>query len=101
MSRFNRLLKKSRVWNGFLSSRFWTGRLGSGAQGKGIAAFSFSASSRREELRQSCEVVGGHGEDEAGSHPFKAALDGLGHASDGLGPAESLFNPFAVLKGHA
>lgn len=30
-------------------------------------------------------------------HSFDAAIDGLGHASDSLGPAEGLFDPFAEL----
>lgn len=29
-------------------------------------------------------------------HFFEAAIDGLRHAADGFGPAESLFDPFAV-----
>jgi hypothetical protein len=29
-------------------------------------------------------------------YPFEAAIDGLAHAADGPGPAESLFDPFAV-----
>ena len=45
---------------------------------------------------QSGEIVGHHGQDEAGAHPLDAAIDGLCHAPDGLGPAESLFDPFAV-----
>jgi hypothetical protein len=45
---------------------------------------------------QSGEVVSGHRHDEAGTHPLDASVDGLGHAADGFGPAESLFDPFAV-----
>ena len=46
---------------------------------------------------QSGEVVGGHRQYEAGPHPFDAAIDGLGHAANGFGPAEGLFDPLAVL----
>ena len=42
------------------------------------------------------EVVGSHRQDEAGTYPLDAPIDGLGHASDGFGPAESLCDPFAV-----
>ena len=38
-------------------------------------------------------------QNEARPHPFDAAIDGLGHAADGLGPAEGLFDPFAVFQG--
>ncbi len=34
--------------------------------------------------------VGGHGEDEAGTHPLDAAIDGLCHSTDGFGPAVRL-----------
>ena len=43
---------------------------------------------RRERL------VGGHGQDEAGAHPFEAAIHGLGHAADGL---KGLLDPLPVL----
>ncbi len=36
---------------------------------------------------------------EARAHSFEAAIDGLGHASDGLGPAEGLLDPLAVPDG--
>ena len=48
---------------------------------------------------QSGEVVSGHRQDEAGSHPLDAAIDGLSHATDGLGPAESLLDALAVFLG--
>ena len=51
-----------------------------------------------EQPGQSGEVVGGHRQDEAGPHPFDAAIDGLRHTANGFGPAEGLFNPFAVLE---
>lgn len=37
-----------------------------------------------------------HGQDEPRPHPFSAAVDGLGHASDSFGPAEGLFDPLSV-----
>jgi hypothetical protein len=46
---------------------------------------------------QSCEVAGGHRQDEAGPHPFDAAIDGLGDAADGFCPAEGLVDPLSVL----
>jgi len=45
------------------------------------------------------EVVGSHRHYEAGAHPFEAAIDGLGHAADGFGPAEGLLDAFAVPLG--
>lgn len=54
------------------------------------------SSSRGQQSLQPGEVVGGHGKGEAGAYPLEAAIDGLGHAADGLGPAESLFDPVAV-----
>ena len=48
---------------------------------------------------QSGEIIGGHCQDEAGPYPLDAPMDGLGHAADGLGPAENLFDPFAVFQG--
>ena len=45
------------------------------------------------------EVVGRHGQDEAGTHPFNPAIDDLSHATDGLGPTERLFDALAVLQG--
>ncbi|SHK42027.1 FAD linked oxidases, C-terminal domain, partial [Roseomonas rosea] len=48
---------------------------------------------------QSGQVVGDHRQDEAGSHAFDATIDGLGHAADGLGPAESLLDALAVFLG--
>jgi len=48
---------------------------------------------------QSGEIVGGHCQDEAGSHPLDAAIDSLGHAADGFGPAEGLLVPFAMFQG--
>ena len=51
----------------------------------------------RQQAGQSGEVVGGHRQDEAGPHPLDAAIDSLGHAADGFGPAEGLFDPLAVL----
>jgi hypothetical protein len=56
-------------------------------------------SSRRQQARQSGEVVGGHRQDEAFAHPLNAAIDGLSPAADCLGPAERLFDPSAVLDG--
>lgn len=32
--------------------------------------------------------------------PFNAAIDGLCHSADGLGPTESLLDPFAVPDRH-
>lgn len=55
------------------------------------------SSSRCQQSWQPGQVVGGHCKDEAGAHPFEAAIDGLGHAADGLGPAEGLLDAFAVL----
>ncbi len=49
-----------------------------------------------QQPRQSGEVVGCHRHDEAGAHPLDATIDDLGHAANGLGPAESLFDPLAV-----
>lgn len=46
---------------------------------------------------QSGQVIGCHRQNEAGSHPFDAAIDGLCHATDGLGPAEGFFNPLSML----
>ena len=48
---------------------------------------------------QSGEVVSGHRQDEAGAHAFETPIDGLGHAADGFGPAENLFDPLAVFDG--
>lgn len=50
--------------------------------------FSVSGS---QQSGQSGEVIGDHGEDEAGAHPLDATIDGLRHAIDGFGPAEGLF----------
>ena len=48
---------------------------------------------------QAGEVAGGHREGEAGSYAVDAAVDGLRHASHGLGPAEGLLDLLAVLLG--
>ena len=45
------------------------------------------------------QVAGGHCQDEARPHPFNATIDGLGHAADGLGPAEGLLDPLSMLDG--
>ena len=55
--------------------------------------------SHPQQAGQSGEVVGGHCQDEARSHPLDATIDGLGHAADGLGPAEGLLNPLSVPQG--
>jgi hypothetical protein len=47
--------------------------------------------------RQSGEVVGEHRQNEGEPHPFDAAIDGVGHATAGLCPVESLFDPLAML----
>lgn len=61
-----------------------------------MVAFGLSLWSRGQQPGQSCEVVGSHRQDEAGLHPFEVAIDGQGDTADGFGPAESLFDPFAV-----
>ena len=43
---------------------------------------------------QSGQVIGRHRQNEAGSHPFDATIDGLRHAADGLGPAEGFLESF-------
>lgn len=53
----------------------------------------------RKQPGEPCEVVGGHRQDEARSNAFEATVDSLRHAADGLGPAEGLLDPFAVLLG--
>lgn len=52
-----------------------------------------------QQAGQSGEVVGRHCQDEAGTHPFNAAIDGLGFSPNGLGSTERLFEPLAVLQG--
>ncbi len=44
------------------------------------------------------DVVGGDREDEAGAHALDTAFDGLGRAAGGLGTAEGLLDPIAVLN---
>lgn len=46
-----------------------------------MSASNLSPWSSGKEPRQSSEVVGCHGEDEAGPHTLDAAIDGLGHAA--------------------
>jgi hypothetical protein len=46
---------------------------------------------------QSGQVICGHRQNEAGSHSFDPAIDGLRHATDGLGPAEGFLDPLSVL----
>ena len=41
-----------------------------------------------QQFGQPREIVGGHGQDEAGAHPFDTPIEGLGHATDGLGPSK-------------
>jgi len=55
------------------------------------------SSSHGQQSGRSGKIVGGHGQDEVGAHPLDAAIQGLSHATDGLGPAESLLDPIAVL----
>jgi len=57
------------------------------------------AASGGDRFPQSGEVAGRHGEGEADGDAFEAALDGLGHAAHGLGPAEALLDPIAVFPG--
>ena len=57
--------------------------------------------SRVRQTWQPGKGVGGHRQKEAGSRPLDPAIDGLGHANDGFFPAESLFDPFAVLEGQS
>jgi hypothetical protein len=97
-SRFSRLLKKSAARNGFLLAQpaeFCFGAFGADDR----RAWRGFSSTCGQQPGQSREVVGGHRQDEAGTHSFEAPIDGLGHAADGFGPAESLFDPFAVFDG--
>ena len=55
--------------------------------------------SRGQQSGQSGEVVCGHRQDEAGAHPFYAAIHRLGHSTGRLGVTEGLLDPFAVLDG--
>ena len=41
--------------------------------------------------------MGGHRQNEAGSHPFDGAIDCLRHAADCCGPAEGFFDPLSAL----
>src|SRR3990167_3618982 len=91
----SRVLKKSPLRNSFLSAQpagFGFGSIDAGD----LHAWRGFPASGCEQPGQSGEVVCGHGEDEAGTHPFDAVINGLGHSADGFGPAESLFDPFAV-----
>src|SRR3979411_3464500 len=50
---------------------------------------------RSEELRETDQIVGRHGEGEAPSHTWQAPKSRLPLAGDRLCPAENLFNPLA------
>ena len=58
-----------------------------------------SPASRSQQPGQSCEVVGGHGQDEPRTDALDAAIHGLRHATDRFGPAERLFDLFPVFLG--
>lgn len=55
--------------------------------------------SGRQKLWQPGEVAGRHGHRELRANPVEAAVNGLGHAADGLGPSEGLLDLLAVPLG--
>ncbi len=61
------------------------------------APMQLPSTSIRQQSGQSGQVIGGDRQNEAGSHPFDAAIDSLRHATDCLGPAEGLLDPLSVL----
>ncbi len=65
-----------------------------------IRAWCGSSASHSQQPGQSCEVVGRHCQDEAGSDAFNASIHGLRHAADGLSPAERLFDLLSVFLEH-
>lgn len=51
----------------------------------------------KPEARLIANSFGGHRQNEVGSHPLDAPIDGLRHATDGLGPAEDFLDPLLML----
>ena len=57
-----------------------------------------SPASRSQHPGQSCEIIGGHCQDER-TDTLDVAIHGLSHAADGFRPAKRFFNLLSVLPG--